>query len=79
MGSHYGKIYISAKARCPFYMNHSKLKISCDGNIAGNKIFMVYTNNDDLKEHLRCYCQGDYKKCSVYQSLEKEYFEKERE
>ena len=60
---------------CPFYKEHIKCQISCEG-ITDDSLIKLWFNSPKAKAfHQEVYCENRYKYCEIYRMLEKKYEE----
>lgn len=71
------KHYVSTSAVCPFYEQEQPMKIHCEGFSKSNTIQISFKNDERKKLYTskRCYSLENYKKCPIYQAVEKCYVE----
>lgn len=63
------KHYVNPKAKCKYYLHEDPRMIYCEGVQEGNVLHLAFASASDAKDYKQCRCQGDYKKCKVYEML----------
>ena len=65
--------YSSADVKCPFYMTEDVMKIHCEGLEKGSKTVLEFKNKRFKQMVKERYCEKDYEKCKLYQTLDRKY------
>ena len=65
--------YGSVDAKCPFYMTEDDRKIKCAGLEKGCNTVLEFKGKKFKQDVKQRYCEGDYEKCRLYQTLDKKY------
>jgi hypothetical protein len=70
--------FISKYAKCPFYHRHDDNRICCEGLDASHTINVVFEVPAKLKEYEMTHCNdiGSYRRCRIYQMLDRNWREK---
>lgn len=68
--------YYHAYVRCPYYRgDDGKSQIRCEGVWDGATLSQHYKRKEDFRTQIRVFCCGHYKKCELYEVLERKYEE----
>ncbi len=67
--------YDSARTLCPFYVDETARKLSCEG-VGCNKLSLVFLTPQEKKKHKRELCDGDYVSCEIYKLIYGKYQKK---
>ena len=54
---------------CPFFEAHGKQEIVCEGMIDGTQNMTRFRTEGEKTFHQENYCEGNYKRCEVYNSI----------
>lgn len=65
MSTSYGAEYV----KCPFYKDHKKQSIRCEGYIEGRGLITTFDQIDDRIGQMRLFCCADFEKCEVYRMV----------
>lgn len=68
--------YDSARTRCPFYVDETAKKVSCEG-IGCNKLSLVFVSAAEKAVHKRHLCNGNYEQCDIFALINKKYTKRE--
>lgn len=60
--------YCSARTLCPFYVDETAKKMSCEG-VGCNKLTLVFGTAAEKVVHKRHNCDGNYKACEIYKLI----------
>jgi len=64
--------YDSARTLCPFYIDETARKVSCEG-VGCNKLTLVFGTSTEKMSHKRRKCDGDYRSCDIYKLINGKY------
>lgn len=68
-----GTSYLSTDVKCPYYKDDKGQKLICEGIDKGCNMHFQYEKSEQKKHRMRKYCTSDFRKCGLYQVLEKNY------
>lgn len=54
---------------CPFFEAHGKIEIVCEGVITETQNLTRFRTEKDKAFHQATYCEGNYKRCEIYNSI----------
>lgn len=71
--------YESKYAVCPYYHRHENNRICCEGTNDTNTLNLVFGDTNSMKAYSKRYCNDleRYKRCMIYQALDRKYKEQE--
>lgn len=67
--------YKDVDVRCPFFKRQTGVSISCEGLTDEMGIKLCFANANAQRLHMEVFCEKHYKKCEIYEILEKKYEE----
>lgn len=61
--------------RCPYYLREDRKQrqIKCEGVTQDTDLYQRFKSTDALERHKETFCKGDYRKCPLACTLDKEY------
>lgn len=68
--------YDSARTLCPFYIDETAKKVSCEG-VGCNRLTLVFDSAEGKQRHKRHRCDSNYRACSIYKLINRKYIKKE--
>lgn len=72
--AHTGTAYMDQRVQCPFWSwARPKYRlITCEGLITKTQT-NVFRSTDETRAYITKYCENDYRRCKLYQLIEKKY------
>lgn len=56
--------------KCPYFVAHNDIEIMCEGLIDGCRSCMRFRETGKKAFHQEMYCEGEYKRCEMFLSIE---------
>ncbi len=69
------RIYDSCLAQCPYFLSSGKKNILCEGITEDCTINLKFVSEQKRNLHREIFCNANYKKCEIFNMLEKKYDE----
>lgn len=72
-----GSAFQDASVLCPFYRRVAKKQkmTICEGPMEQTVTTTFYHSREQMIEHVKKYCEGDYKSCRIFKIVNEEKYE----
>lgn len=59
--------------KCPFFRNHERQVIACEGITDRCIVRLVFDTRDDRDTQERIFCSAAFEKCEIYRAVSEQY------
>ena len=74
-----GRKLWDADAVCPFFRDHRKSSIGCEGILPGSVLRSEYQGREEREKQYKIYCCENYRYCEIYRAIKEKYEDEDDE